>query len=120
MRCCVMSVLRVFFFFQAEDGIRDGRVTGVQTCSLPIWALWTSTTPRNRRVMAAGTQGYEPPPLQGRKLGPRADAVQIGRAACRGRGESSGGGGVFKKKKKRGGKRARGAQTRRRREKVRT
>src|SRR6267154_5677328 len=26
----------VFFFFQAEDGIRDGRVTGVQTCALPI------------------------------------------------------------------------------------
>src|SRR5579863_9903342 len=25
-----------FFFFQAEDGIRDGRVTGVQTCALPI------------------------------------------------------------------------------------
>src|SRR3984893_4519758 len=27
-----------FFFFQAEDGIRDGHVTGVQTCALPIWA----------------------------------------------------------------------------------
>src|SRR5690348_18292326 len=31
------------FFFQAEDGIRDGRVTGVQTCALPIckrrWAI---------------------------------------------------------------------------------
>src|SRR6267154_3513830 len=25
-----------FFFFQAEDGIRHGRVTGVQTCALPI------------------------------------------------------------------------------------
>src|SRR5690348_3974004 len=25
------------FFFQAEDGIRDGRVTGVQTCALPIF-----------------------------------------------------------------------------------
>src|SRR5690348_17724290 len=28
----------VCFFFQAEDGIRDGRVTGVQTCALPIFA----------------------------------------------------------------------------------
>src|SRR2546430_4266087 len=28
----------VFFFFQAEDGIRDLTVTGVQTCALPIWA----------------------------------------------------------------------------------
>src|SRR5690606_40021834 len=27
-----------FFFFQAEDGIRDFHVTGVQTCALPIWA----------------------------------------------------------------------------------
>src|SRR5207302_2204614 len=26
-----------FFFFQAEDGIRDFHVTGVQTCALPIW-----------------------------------------------------------------------------------
>src|SRR5690625_5928672 len=26
-----------FFFFQAEDGIRDGHVTGVQTCALPIY-----------------------------------------------------------------------------------
>src|SRR2546423_13145817 len=28
---------RVFFFFQAEDGIRDKLVTGVQTCALPIY-----------------------------------------------------------------------------------
>src|SRR6266498_4450509 len=27
----------VFFFFQAEDGIRDADVTGVQTCALPIY-----------------------------------------------------------------------------------
>src|SRR2546430_16119141 len=30
-------VLCDFFFFQAEDGIRDLTVTGVQTCALPIW-----------------------------------------------------------------------------------
>src|SRR5437868_14745624 len=28
--------LYIFFFFQAEDGIRDRNVTGVQTCALPI------------------------------------------------------------------------------------
>src|SRR5690606_40706831 len=28
-----------FFFFQAEDGIRDFHVTGVQTCALPIYPL---------------------------------------------------------------------------------
>src|SRR6266487_4780189 len=37
---CARISLFVFFvgsfFFQAEDGIRDGRVTGVQTCALPI------------------------------------------------------------------------------------
>ena len=32
----VNSLLLVFFFFQAEDGIRDHCVTGVQTCALPI------------------------------------------------------------------------------------
>src|SRR3712207_8240053 len=32
----IMSVLQSFFFFQAEDGIRDIGVTGVQTCALPI------------------------------------------------------------------------------------
>src|SRR2546430_5278685 len=31
-----MSVPSLFFFFQAEDGIRDLTVTGVQTCALPI------------------------------------------------------------------------------------
>src|SRR5690625_5560742 len=30
--------MMVSFFFQAEDGIRDGHVTGVQTCALPIYA----------------------------------------------------------------------------------
>src|SRR5690606_40973603 len=34
-RCYVVSC----FFFQAEDGIRDFHVTGVQTCALPIWAM---------------------------------------------------------------------------------
>src|SRR5437764_2423488 len=30
---------RSFFFFQAEDGIRDTSVTGVQTCALPIYPV---------------------------------------------------------------------------------
>src|SRR3989442_8224688 len=32
----VVSTVPCFFFFQAEDGIRDADVTGVQTCALPI------------------------------------------------------------------------------------
>src|SRR5690606_39484825 len=40
-RCSALSFVGVvgfhfFFFFQAEDGIRDFHVTGVQTCALPI------------------------------------------------------------------------------------
>src|SRR5438309_2961772 len=31
-----LDISKIFFFFQAEDGIRDGTVTGVQTCALPI------------------------------------------------------------------------------------
>src|SRR5437763_12297393 len=31
------STYPLFFFFQAEDGIRDTSVTGVQTCALPIF-----------------------------------------------------------------------------------
>src|SRR5260370_22251374 len=34
----VTLVSACFFFFQAEDGIRDSSVTGVQTCALPISA----------------------------------------------------------------------------------
>src|SRR5882757_5125294 len=32
-------IICVFFFFQAEDGIRDIGVTGVQTCALPIFRI---------------------------------------------------------------------------------
>src|SRR5258708_13347347 len=35
-RIAVVGVFVFFFFFQAEDGIRDDLVTGVQTCALPI------------------------------------------------------------------------------------
>src|SRR5438034_671308 len=35
-----MSIFLLIFFFQAEDGIRDHCVTGVQTCALPISSLY--------------------------------------------------------------------------------
>jgi len=35
-----------FFFFQAEDGIRDDLVTGVQTCALPIFLMRERTKPK--------------------------------------------------------------------------
>src|SRR2546426_6161520 len=48
----MLLYLFFFFFFQAEDGIRDYKVTGVQTCALPIFhriqqhSLHTALAPR--------------------------------------------------------------------------
>src|SRR5260370_33049579 len=39
-RRCAKRRCRPFFFFQAEDGIRDSSVTGVQTCALPIYQYY--------------------------------------------------------------------------------
>src|SRR2546429_2561197 len=39
----------LFFFFQAEDGIRDVAVTGVQTCALPICSAAPTTTTSSRK-----------------------------------------------------------------------
>src|SRR2546430_10055656 len=44
-----------FFFFQAEDGIRDLTVTGVQTCALPIYQTFGETT-CNIGVISGGTR----------------------------------------------------------------
>src|SRR5436190_6642881 len=49
------------FFFQAEDGIRDHCVTGVQTCALPIWttgSTWNSHPPRHEPDLSRGDQLY--------------------------------------------------------------
>src|SRR6266404_8180437 len=59
------STARSSFFFQAEDGIRDKLVTGVQTCALPIWhcdgtaaAMKSSWTPsRDKRLLAMQAAG---------------------------------------------------------------
>src|SRR5207244_10620714 len=95
-----------FFFFQAEDGIRDDLVTGVQTCALPIWAVLLEF--RNRRFDAAvlhGTTTIPPVVFCGSHGGPLSSSWlyklhrrvcaraglqgtrEIGRASCRERGE---------------------------------
>src|SRR5256885_4743012 len=56
----VAAVVLLFFFFQAEDGIRDYKVTGVQTCALPISLLpvrfvATSATRVSLRLRARAT-----------------------------------------------------------------
>src|SRR2546429_3941030 len=53
-----MEVFGVFFFFQAEDGIRDVAVTGVQTCALPISGSAATAkpcfTPSDRTSLSRG------------------------------------------------------------------
>src|SRR3989454_12801027 len=44
----------LFFFFQAEDGIRDYKVTGVQTCALPILFALLGNDDYLLRQIAAG------------------------------------------------------------------
>src|SRR5438034_9249408 len=67
------------FFFQAEDGIRDHCVTGVQTCALPILEPVFDLVPQGRlpqrplhplRHVALGRQPVQP-------------RAEIGRASCR-------------------------------------
>src|SRR5256885_9389927 len=50
-----------FFFFQAEDGIRDYKVTGVQTCALPILRIIASETSpsSSMRCRATSVKGSE-------------------------------------------------------------
>src|SRR5690625_7367663 len=75
--------LFVNFFFQAEDGIRDGHVTGVQTCALPISPL---------KIEFRG--GANPWAGRRNELTPRQLARRkrkIGRASCRERVHSCGG-----------------------------
>src|SRR2546427_2600055 len=62
MRLCFVFF---FFFFQAEDGIRDLTVTGVQTCALPI------LTARSSAVSRAGTNRWRPAQATASPLGAR-------------------------------------------------
>src|SRR5215213_11128896 len=88
--------MRGFFFFQAEDGIRDWSVTGVQTCALPISHLQRQGTgplvavalereqegPSERREIAVELGGGP-----GAHVPPRADQLRdAGRQAVPGLG----------------------------------
>src|SRR5690348_18277730 len=78
-----LMVLALFFFFQAEDGIRDGRVTGVQTCALPIsvaGALADDQRWVGRRDSHAGDAG-----LEARGHAERSEERRVGKE-CRARG----------------------------------
>src|SRR5688500_20178327 len=79
------------FFFQAEDGIRDYKVTGVQTCALPIlirrlqrtWAGVGTIQSHAKRVgQRAGARDRVHDSRLARQPGRQARR-QIGRASCR-------------------------------------
>src|SRR6266446_7140608 len=53
--CVALMYIVNCFFFQAEDGIRDYKVTGVQTCALPI-SRDASEAPRARPAQPPGWQ----------------------------------------------------------------
>src|SRR5689334_23665209 len=59
----LLATKSMLVFFQAEDGIRDGTVTGVQTCALPI--SWPAAPRRSNARRGPGSPG----PLRGRRAG---------------------------------------------------
>src|SRR5690606_39372919 len=101
-------------FFQAEDGIRDFHVTGVQTCALPIsWHLLRGNdSPALRKMLSIamwmallvapvqalvgdmhGLNTLEHQPAKIAAMEGHWENRQIGRASCRERGEIGGGAG---------------------------
>src|SRR5256885_6131965 len=95
-RTCIATT-HLSFFFQAEDGIRDYKVTGVQTCALPIsgststeGALGVHSAPTDLSVAVGMAYHLSAPlikdrPESERSPGSRSDHphYQIGRASCR-------------------------------------
>src|SRR5205823_11859579 len=88
----------LLFFFQAEDGIRDKLVTGVQTCALPIWRLLFQVYLKEQSPDIAAGVGHSLESRQGDQ-----QSGEIGRASCRERGESGGGGGGVRRERGGGG-----------------
>src|SRR5205809_8027964 len=79
----------MYFFFQAEDGIRDVAVTGVQTCALPIWknrpSFPLATTDGSSWSSGAGTVAARVASTEASEArkSSRYSVVKIGRASCR-------------------------------------
>src|SRR5207247_7815743 len=88
---CLSSFALVFFFFQAEDGIRDPLVTGVQTCALPILksgSIRRAVQPQDRRMSDVIHDTLRRPLASLRlsvtdRCNLRCRYCKIGRASCR-------------------------------------
>src|SRR5438552_18815109 len=96
-----------FFFFQAEDGIRDDLVTGVQTCALPIFVSRRSSSPaitaRSTSARRSSCSVRSSPLPPSASCTPRAAArpnrlSEIGRASCREKVEVAVGDGALERK----------------------
>src|SRR5256885_8299889 len=88
---------RLFFFFQAEDGIRDYKVTGVQTCALPISCIgrprahshpgFPDRAPcragNSRCLQSEYARSASRPPNVRPKFEAPSARCEIGRASCR-------------------------------------
>src|SRR2546429_6364547 len=78
----LLSDVFIFFFFQAEDGIRDVAVTGVQTCALPISSGCSAMGRTGRPSMENGW--CEPPPPSGKEsMVPAARTPGSARTRCK-------------------------------------
>src|SRR5699024_11310655 len=97
-RAVACECRRFFFFFQAEDGIRDRNVTGVQTCALPIYlrlGLALGQRGGDVKILLPGhialahleqTWGQTGRAAETMSVAAR---IKIGRASCRERGWAS-------------------------------
>src|SRR5260370_11023883 len=78
--CRIAGVqLRLVFFFQAEDGIRDSSVTGVQTCALPISCGYVGGTAKATSGYRASGTCLADRPAADRRGGPHPSARRLGR-----------------------------------------
>src|SRR5438876_7498220 len=97
-----MTSYSFFFFFQAEDGIRDGRVTGVQTCALPIYRNFFFSQNSMKALTVSACVNITIFSGSCSSMVSRATtarAREIGRASCREREWRGGGAGAVKKRK---------------------
>src|SRR5207253_6782479 len=95
LRVVALGDTLIVFFFQAEDGIRDGHVTGVQTCALPISFRFAAPAHLAKQLLVEGWLGLQigrwerVVGMARKRRSKESPAKEIGRASCRERVEIS-------------------------------